>query len=108
ISEAVDGLRKAGVLEFIIRGLLTRAWYRALTDDMPGARFDLDEAREIAKRGPMPLFQADILLTRARLFFSADREQAKRDLDAAHRLIKEHHYHRRDEELDDATAIIHE
>ncbi|NNJ84823.1 MAG: hypothetical protein HKP13_07825, partial [Gammaproteobacteria bacterium] len=109
ISEAVDGLREAGRADHLPHGLLTRAWYRALTDDMPGARFDLDEAWGIAERGPMPLFQADILLTRARLFFSADREQAKRDLDAARCLIMEkHHYHRRDGELDDAGAIIHE
>ena len=30
---------------------------------------DLDEAWEIAERGPMPLFLADIHLYRARLFF---------------------------------------
>ena len=33
------------------------------------AQSDLDEAWEIAERGPMPLFLADIHLHRARLFF---------------------------------------
>ena len=32
------------------------------------AQSDLDEAWEIAERGPMPLFLADIHLHRARLF----------------------------------------
>lgn len=61
-------------------------------------RADLDEAWEIAERGPMPLFQADILLYRARLF----RDRAA--LAEARRLIEKHGYHRRDEELADAEA----
>ena len=43
---------------------LERAW----RGDLSGARADLDEAWEIAERGPMPLFLADIHLYRARLF----------------------------------------
>lgn len=57
---------------------------------------DLEEAWEIAERGPMPLFQADIQLTRARLF----RDRAA--LEEARRLIEKHGYHRRDGELADA------
>jgi hypothetical protein len=48
----------------------------------------------------MPLFQADILLHRARLF---------RDRDAlaqARALIDRHGYHRRDDELRDAEAAF--
>jgi hypothetical protein len=63
-----------------------------------GARADLDEASEIAERGPMPLFQADVQLYRARLF---------RDRDAladARRRIEKHGYGRRLEELADAEA----
>ena len=59
---------------------------------------DLDEALEIAARGPMPLYQAEIHLHRARLF---------RDRDAlaeARRLIEKHGYGRRLEELADAEA----
>jgi hypothetical protein len=98
IGEAVDGLRRAGTLDMLPRGLLTRAWLRSLTDDSAGARVDLDEAAEIAERGPMPLFLADVYLHRARLF---------RDKDAlaeARRLIEKHGYGRRLGELADAEA----
>ena len=94
----MDGLRRAGQLDELPRGLPTRAWLRSLTNDTDGARADLDEAWEIAERGPMPLFQADVHLHRARLF---------RDKDAlaeARRLIEKHGYGRRIEELADAKA----
>ena len=98
INAAVDGLRAAGDIPRLPRGLLTRAWIRCLSGDEPGARADLDEAWEIAERGPMPLFQADIHLYRARLF----RDRAA--LAEARRLIEKHGYHRRDGELADALA----
>ena len=85
-------------MSYLPRGLLTRAWQRCLSGDEAGARADLDEAWEIAERGPMPLFQADIQLTRARLF----RDRAA--LAEARRLIEKHGYHRRDGELADAEA----
>ncbi|VFN01058.1 MAG: hypothetical protein BECKG1743E_GA0114224_103761, partial [Candidatus Kentron sp. G] len=68
LTAAVDGLRKAGTVYELPRGLLTQAWYLAVTGDGAGARAALEEAWRIAEAGPMPLFQADILLTRARLF----------------------------------------
>jgi hypothetical protein len=67
----VDGLRRAGQAQELPRGLLTRAWLRSLTDartDPESAQSDLDEAWEIAERGPMPLFLAEIHLHRAGLF----------------------------------------
>jgi hypothetical protein len=96
IKTAVNGLRIASIQDYLVRGLLTRAWIRFLSGDEPGCREDLDEAWEIAERGPMPLHQADILLYRARLF----RDHAA--LAEARRLIEKHGYHRRDEELADA------
>ncbi|MCP3963373.1 MAG: hypothetical protein GY719_36505, partial [bacterium] len=98
IEQAVDGFRHAGHSDELPKGLLTRAWLRALSGDAAGARADLDEAWEIAARGPMPLFQADVHLHRARLF---------RDRDAlaeARRLIEKHGYGRRLDELADAEA----
>jgi hypothetical protein len=100
LTAAVDGLRQAGQVHELPRGLLTRAWLRFLEDDVPGCREDLEEAWEIAQRGPMPLFQADIQLTRARLF----RDPAA--LAAARDLIHRHGYHRRDGELADAEAAF--
>lgn len=96
IVPAVKGFRAAGYTSFLPHGLLTRAWLRYLSGDENGSKADLNEAWEIAERGPMPLFQADIQLYRARLF----RDRAA--LAEARRLIEKHGYHRRDEELADA------
>jgi len=71
LESAVAGLRRAGTTHHIPHALLTRAWLRFLTGARTGpdsAQEDLDEAWEIAERGPMPLFLADIHLHRARLF----------------------------------------
>lgn len=59
----------------------------------------------------MPLFLADILLHRARLFFREKtypwpNTSAKADLAEARRLIEKHGYWRRKEELEDAEAVI--
>jgi tetratricopeptide (TPR) repeat protein len=73
LDQAVSGLRRAGTMHWIPTALVTRSWQRYLTGFRVGpdsAQSDLDEAWEIASRGPMRLFLADILLTRARLFGS--------------------------------------
>jgi hypothetical protein len=120
IDHAVSGLRRAGQQDELPRGLLTRAWLRRLTGRATGpdsAQSDLDEAWEIAERGPMPLFQADILLYRARLFFREREYPWNRnsdgsprgpqdDLAAAEKLINKCGYHRRDEELADAKDAL--
>jgi hypothetical protein len=95
-TAAVDGLRAAGRADYLPIGLLTRAWLLCLSGDETDGRADLEEAWEIAERGPMPLFLADVLLTRARLF------RDRGALAEARRLIERHGYHRRDEELADA------
>jgi hypothetical protein len=100
------------VQDYLLRGLLTRAWLRSLTgpDTGPnGARTDLDEAWEIAERGPMPLHLADIHLYRARLFHHAKPypwQSPQHDLAEARRLIFKHGYLRRKEELEDAEGFI--
>lgn len=45
----------------------SRAWLRTLLGQPDLARADLDEAQQIAERGPMRLHMADIHLHRARL-----------------------------------------
>jgi len=57
----------------------------------------------------MPLFMANILLTRARLFGPATDhaypwKSPHDDLAEASRLVEKHGYHRRDEELADAES----
>nr|VFK36043.1 MAG: hypothetical protein BECKMB1821I_GA0114274_11871 [Candidatus Kentron sp. MB]VFK77618.1 MAG: hypothetical protein BECKMB1821H_GA0114242_11871 [Candidatus Kentron sp. MB] len=104
LDAAVDGLDKAGTIHHIPRGLLTRAWFRALTGDEAGARADLDEAWDLARDAP--LHQTDVLLTRARLFHHQDPTQARTNLARARTLIHKHGYHRRDQELTDAETVI--
>ncbi|HXH42104.1 MAG TPA: hypothetical protein VNN08_26000, partial [Thermoanaerobaculia bacterium] len=118
LDQAVSGLRRASVQHHLPRGLLTRAWLRSLTGARSGsesAQSDLDEAWEIAERGPMPLFLADIHLYRARLFLrevkypwdknpDGTRRGPKDDLAAARVIIERCGYWRRKEELDDADA----
>lgn len=115
IEAAASGLRDAGTKHEQPRGFLTRALYRAVTGDFLGARDDLVDAFDIAERGPMKLFLADIHLHRARLFgLYAKRpekypwESPERDLAEARRLIEECGYWRRKEELEDAEAALRE
>jgi hypothetical protein len=129
LDAAVSGLRRAGTQDHLPRGLLSRAWQRSLTGALTSAQAgpdsaqsDLDEAWEIAERGPMPLFMADIHLYRARLFgrkggvisgqssvISGEKypwESPQHDLAEAERLIQKHGYHRRDGELADAKHAL--
>jgi len=96
LKAAVEGLRCAGFQDHIPRGLLSRAWLRHVDGDAEGAGADLDEAWQIAERGPMRLHMADILLHRARLFHDKDALARAADL------IQQCGYHRRDPELADA------
>jgi tetratricopeptide (TPR) repeat protein len=96
IAQAVEGFRRSGYTDHLCRGLLTRAWLRVVDGDADGARSDLDDAWQIAERGPMRLHMADILLHRARLF------RNKEDLQKARALIEHCGYWRRKQELEDA------
>lgn len=116
IEEAVSGLLRSGHMDDLPRGLLTRAWMRFLADAPTGpnsAQEDLDEAWEIAERGPMKLHMADIHLHRARLFHAVkpypwntgengNPRGPKDDLAAVRTLIEQCGYWRRKEELEDA------
>ena len=97
-EQAVNGLRAAGYQEFIVRGLLTRAWLRHTLGDLAGAQSDLAEAERIASRGGMQLYLTDCALHRARLF------RDRRALAQARCLIQECGYGRRLPELEGAEA----
>ena len=116
---ALQGLRASGYQEELPRGLLARAEFQAWQGDTEGARADLDEAWQIAERGPMRLHLADIHLCRARLFgvqsvacrlknekpvYPWNSPQA--DLRAARQLIQSCGYRRRKAELEDAERVI--
>jgi ATP/maltotriose-dependent transcriptional regulator MalT len=98
LTAAVNGLRSAGQSEYLVLALLTAAWYHAVRGEAELARNYLDEAWQIAERGPMPLYMADIHLHRARLF------RDKGELAKAGELIRKLGYGRRYDELADAEA----
>lgn len=117
LADAVSGLRRAGQQFMLPRGLFTRAWLRSQGGQQTGresAQEDLDEAWEIAERGPMRLHLADIHLYRARLFHAvkpypwdkfpdgSEGRGPKDDLADARKLIERCAYWRRKEELEDA------
>jgi hypothetical protein len=112
LDATVASLRLVGQQDYLVCGLLPRAQLNFLRGSRTGpesAQTDLDEAWEIAERGPMSLFVADIHLHRARLFFrekSYPWESPDADLAEARRLIKKHGYWRRKEELEDAEEAI--
>jgi hypothetical protein len=109
IDATVEELRHASVQDYIVRGILTQSWVSFLTANSNGAQADLDEAWDIAERGPMRLHIADIHLHRARLFFREEHypwKSPQDDLAAAEKLINDCGYHRRDEELADAKCAI--
>ncbi len=122
LLQAVDSLRSGSQQRYVPLALLTRAWLRHLQGRATGpdsAQTDLDEAWEVAERGPMPLHMTDIHLHRARLFFrdahypwNTNDDNTPRgpldDLREARRLIEKHGYWRRKEELEDAEEALNQ
>jgi tetratricopeptide (TPR) repeat protein len=109
LEQALAALHRSANATHIPRGFLSRAWLRFVESDSDGARADLDEAWDIAERGPMRLHMADIHLHRARLFFRQKPypwKSPQADLAAAEKLINDCGYHRRDQELADAKSAI--
>jgi hypothetical protein len=100
VAAALEGLRNAGQMDELAKGLLTAALYQYVRGDSAAASAVLAEAQEIAERGPMPMYLADIHLHRARMF------RDKAELAKAAKLIRELGYGRRDEELADAEAAL--
>ncbi|MBL9175927.1 MAG: hypothetical protein JNL10_20455 [Verrucomicrobiales bacterium] len=115
-TAALDGLRKAGTLHMLPLALLTAALHAHLRGDAVAASRFLAEAQQIAERGPMPLFLADVHLHRARLAGSVRDEGRRRrdwpgvdptaELVKARTLIERHHYGRQRDELADAEAAL--
>ncbi len=109
LEQAVDGLRQAGSLEYVPRGLLARAEYYRVTGALEKTQRDLDEAFSIATRGGMRLHLADCHLEYARLALALGRdvpaerlyrnENARGHLAIAKKMIAEMGYHRHDKEV---------
>jgi tetratricopeptide (TPR) repeat protein len=107
LDEAVDGLRKAGRIDYQARGLLARAALLRETRDFPAARRDLEEATRIARRSEMRLFQCDAHLEFARLALAAgDKDKVREHLAEARRLVEETGYGRRRPEVAELAAAV--
>lgn len=69
-AEAVTGLRRAGALHELPRGLVARAAFLRDCGRFDDAHRDLDEAEEIGGYGAMKLHLADVHLERGRLLLT--------------------------------------
>jgi tetratricopeptide (TPR) repeat protein len=99
VTTALTKLRQANQVYYLPMALLTASLYHGTLGADPGeARRLLAEAQQIAERGPMPLYLADVHLHRARLFHD------RAALAEARALIERHGYGRRRDELADAEA----
>lgn len=67
LNEAVEGLRKAGAVEFVATGLLARAAWHGYEGRYAEAYQDLQELLEIAESGGMRLYLVDYHIEMARL-----------------------------------------
>jgi hypothetical protein len=109
VNDAFNALKEANASQHLPPILMSRAMFASSRGEIEAATSDLDEAWDIAERGPMRLHLADIHLYRARLFFREKPypwKSPRDDLAAAEKLINECGYHRRDEELADAKRGI--
>lgn len=100
LRAAVDGLRASGVTEFIPLGLLARASFHRMRDDLALAWKDLDAVVTLVRRHGMRLFEADLALEQTRCHLAAGDEGAARTtLAKARELIESMGYGRRLPEL---------
>jgi len=105
----LDALRTSQSSQWLPPTFLLRARISIHLGQNSRAQAELDEAWDIAERGPMRLHMADIHLHRARLFFRQKHypwKSPQKDLASAEKLINDCGYHRRDEELADAKRAI--
>jgi len=106
LERTVDGLRQAGVQDYLLRGLLARAGLRRVTGALDRARGDLEEVLSIATRGGMRLHEADCHLEYARLHLACgEQEKAREGLARAKEMVEEMGYHRRDGEVAELEGL---
>jgi tetratricopeptide (TPR) repeat protein len=102
LNRAVDGLRQAGALDQLPRGLLARAELYRVMGRFDRSHADVDEVMGIATRGGMGLYEADCHLEYARLYLArGEREQARESWVAAREMIGRMGYHRRDRDVEE-------
>jgi tetratricopeptide (TPR) repeat protein len=108
LQRAVDGLRQAGTMDELPRGLLARAALYRFKGDYERAERDLAEASRIATRGGMRLHLADCHLESARLHLAqGNQDKAREHLATAREMIERMGYHRRDNEVNEIEQQLH-
>ncbi len=107
LNKAMEVLREAGQLEFIVRGLFARADFYRILNDYSMAWADLEEAREIVMQSGMKTHKADYHLGIARLNLARNRRgEAGDSLKKAEKMIHENGYGRRRREIDKLKEAI--
>lgn len=107
LQRAVDGLRRAGTIHHLPRGLLARAELQRITGEYQRARADLDEAQRIAERSQMRLHLTDCYLERARLCLAQGNPALAREhFETAKEMVKQIGYHRRDRDLEEIAREL--
>ncbi len=100
LDQAVEGLRQAGVREFLVSGLLARVEFYRLTQNFISAWKGVNEATEIADVGSMKLHLADCCLEKVRLYLAEEQnDKALLLIPSVKTMIDEMGFHRRDDEL---------
>jgi tetratricopeptide (TPR) repeat protein len=107
LDQAVNGLRQAGIQDYLSHGLLARASLRRICKDFDMAKHDVDEAFSIASRGDMGLWLADCHLEYARLYYDkGEKDKARDSLKIAKEMIDRMGYHRRDKEVQELEGKL--
>ncbi|MGO9255095.1 MAG: hypothetical protein ACLQU1_02155 [Bryobacteraceae bacterium] len=96
LNQAVDFLRRAGLLGYLLPALLAR-----------GTPRDLDEVFRIATRSGMRLHLTGYNLSSARLALdTGDRDKACEHFEKAATLVQQTGYHRRDPDLEKLRSLL--
>ena len=111
-DRAIEGLRTAGQVAYIMRGLLARAAFRRAAGELVTARRDVAEALKLVERSGFRLHTADCALEEARIALTESKSkglnaadvdakiaEAREALRRAHALVEEMGYGRRRPEL---------
>ncbi|MCB1905755.1 MAG: toll/interleukin-1 receptor domain-containing protein [Rhodocyclaceae bacterium] len=107
LQVAVDGLRQAGKLDDIPRGLLVRAAFHAYMGASEKARRDLDETLTIAGRLGARLYEVDARLEYARLYLAGgETARALDTLARARGSLEKLGYHRRDADVAELVQAL--
>jgi len=100
LNQAIEGLRRAGEQDYLLRGLLAQAELYQYQRKWEKVWSNLNEAFEIAERGQMRLYIADCHLNTARLCLAeGKRDKAREHYEEAKKRVWDMGYHRRDPEV---------